>query len=110
MNIRGELKASWAEGFSLMSRHPIEEPHETSGDGNLLQGFESPEAAEALLKVWQVSTDPSSSGHSYGEMEVILPGANGTGHALRFKDHFTPAPGATCGYLSARYVFSLPPE
>ena len=85
-----------------------EEQHASPGDGILLNDFESPEEAEVLLKTWQVSTDASAAGRSLGELEVISPGAAGTGHALRFKGRVESATGFEQGYVAARYAFTLP--
>jgi ABC-2 type transport system permease protein len=108
MNMRGNLAAAWEETFSMMSRPPLERPQEGPHDGDLLQGFESSQEAENLLRTWQISAAGSAAGNSYGEMDVISPGSAGTAQALRFKGHLGPAPGAVGGYVSARYAFTLP--
>jgi len=53
-------------------------------------------------------TDPKAAGRSVGELEVIAPGAAGTGHALRFKGRVEAALGSGQGYVAARYPFTLP--
>jgi hypothetical protein len=110
MNARGNLVA-WADTFSLMSRaSSAQEGRATPADGNLLDDFESPQEPEILLKRWQISTDAGAAGHSFGELEVLSPGAAGTAHALRFKGHVEPAPGADHGYVAVRYTFSATPR
>ena len=109
MNERGNLAATWKETFSLMSQQPLAaEQHTSPVDNMLLNGFESPEESEILLKTWQVLTDPSAAGRSLGELEVIAPGAAGTRHALRFKGRVETALGSGQGYVATRYPFTLP--
>jgi ABC-2 type transport system permease protein len=110
MNARGNLTAAWAETFSFMGRAPSSEGGSAApSDGNLLDNFESPQEPEILLERWQISTPTGAVGHWLGELEVISPGAAGTAHALRFKGHVEPAPGADHAYVAARYQFSLTP-
>ncbi len=109
MNERGNLTATWNQTFSLMSHQPFAAgQHASPVDSILLNDFESPEESEELLKTWQVSTGVNAGGRSLGELEVISPGAAGTGHALRFKGRVESAPGAEQGYVTARYPFTLP--
>jgi hypothetical protein len=75
-----------------------------------LNDFESPEESEKLLKTWQITTDANAAGRSLGELEVISPGAAGTGHALRFKGRVESAPGSNQGYVAVRYPFSFPAD
>jgi ABC-2 type transport system permease protein len=111
MNTHGNLRASWADTFSLMSRRPLTlAPPAASKDGNLLADFESPHESESLLDRWQISTDVGAAGHSFGEFEVISPGAEGTEHALRFQGRVSPAAGTDHGYVTARYTFSVAPR
>jgi hypothetical protein len=109
MNAHGNLAATWKQTFSLLSHPPFATgQHASSHDINLLNDFESLEESEILLKTWQVSTDPTAAGRSVGELEVIAPGAAGTGHALRFKGRVEAAFGSGQGYVTARYPFALP--
>jgi ABC-2 type transport system permease protein len=109
MNKRGNLTATWKETFSLLSRQPFTAgQHAAPAESIMLNDFESPEEAEKLLKTWQVSTDVNAPGRSLGELEVISPGAMGTGHALRFKGHVEMEAGSDRGYVTARYPFTLP--
>ena len=109
MNEHGNLAATWKETFSLMSHAPLAEgQHAAPIDSILLNDFEGPEESERLLKTWQVSTDPNGAGRSLGELEVISPGAAGTGHALRFKGRVESVPGSDRGYIAVRYPFILP--
>jgi hypothetical protein len=109
MNKYGNLKATSKETYSLMSQAPLATgQHASPLDSILLNDFESPEEAEKLLKTWQVSTDPHGAGRSLGELEVISPGAAGTGHALRFKGRVESAPGSNQGYVAVQYPFTLP--
>jgi ABC-2 type transport system permease protein len=109
MNEYGNLTAKWKETYSLMSHEPLATgQHASSVEGVLLNDFESPEESELLMKTWQVSTDASAAGRSVGELEVISPGAAGTGHALRFKGRIESATGFDRGYVAVRYPFTLP--
>jgi ABC-2 type transport system permease protein len=111
MNERGNLAATWKQTFSLMSRQPFAAgPHASPIDSVLLNDFESPEESEKLLKTWQITTDANAAGRSLGELEVISPGAAGTGHALRFKGRVESAPGSNQGYVAVRYPFSFPAD
>jgi ABC-2 type transport system permease protein len=110
MNARGNLTAAWAETFSFMGRAPSAgEGRAAPSDGYLLDNFESPQEPEILLERWQISTPTGAAGHSLGELDVISPGAAGTAHALRFKGHIEPAPGADHECVAARYKFSITP-
>ena len=110
MNKFGNLKATWQETFSLMSRQPFTaRPPASPPDSKMLNDFENPDEYERLLGTWQVSTDVTAAGRSLGEFEVISPGAAGTEHALRFKGRVESAPGSAQGYVTARYPFSLRP-
>jgi ABC-2 type transport system permease protein len=105
----GNLAATWKETFALMNREPPAAAQHTPPVENIfLNDFESPEEEQLLLKTWQVSTDPSAAGRSVGELEVISPGAAGTGHALRFNGRVESASGFEHGYVAARYPFKLP--
>ncbi len=109
MNEHGNLAATWKQTFSMLSPPaPAVQQQAPTQEGTLLNGFESLEQSEILLKTWQVSTDPTAAGRSVGEFEVISPGANGTGHALRFKGRVEAALGSNTGYVTARYPFTLP--
>ena len=109
MNERGNLKKTWKDTFSLMSRQPFAaRQHASLVDSTLLDDFESPEESELLLKSWQVSTEANNAGHSLGELEVISPGAAGTEHALRFKGRVESALGANRGSVAVQYPFTLP--
>jgi ABC-2 type transport system permease protein len=109
MNARGNPAATWKETFSLLNRPPMATGQQApSPSGPLLNGFENLEESEMLLKTWQILTDPNAPGRSVGELEVIAPGAVGTGHALRFKGRVEAALGSAQGYVSARYPFTLP--
>ncbi|MGD1103865.1 MAG: CIA30 family protein [Terriglobia bacterium] len=109
MNEYGNLAATWKQTYSLISRQPFAAgQHALSISSILLNDFESPEESEILLKTWQVSTDVNAAGRSLGELEVISPGAAGTGHALRFKGRVESAPGSDRGYVAVRYPFTLP--
>jgi ABC-2 type transport system permease protein len=109
MNERGNLAATWRETYSLMSHSPLAEgQHASPRDGNMLDDFENPQEPETLLKTWQVSTEVNAAGRSLGEFEVISPGADGTGHALRFKGRVESAPGSDLGSVTARHSFILP--
>ena len=110
MNARGNLAAGWKQTFSLLSHPPLAtEPQAPSLGGILLNDFESLEESEILLKTWQVSTAPNAAGRSVGELEVIAPGAAGSGHALRFKGRVEAVLGSGQGYVAARYLFTIPP-
>jgi ABC-2 type transport system permease protein len=109
MNEFGNLTAKWKETYSLMSHEPLETgQHASAVAGGLLNDFESPGEDELLMKTWQVATDPAAAGRSVGELEVISPGAGGTGHALRFKGRVESDVGFEHGYVAVRYPFTLP--
>jgi hypothetical protein len=111
MNARGNLTSSWAASYYLMGRGnsaAIERAAAT--DANLIENFESPGAAEDLLKRWEVSTDSGPAGHSMAELSLISPGAAGTQHALRFKGHLAPAPGNGEGFALARFEVRIPAQ
>ncbi len=106
---RGTYAATWKDTFSLLSQPKATTPQRPPDlGGTLLNGFEGLEQAEILLKTWQVSTGPNAGGGSLGEFEVISPGADGTGHALRFKGRVDGPLGSGQGYVTARYPFTLP--
>lgn len=100
MNLRGDLAASWNKTFSMMSRPPLEGPHDTAESRDLFGDFN-------LLKRWQISTRGDTGSRSYGEIGVITPGSGGTGRCWRFKGYVGPASGGVTGYVSARYPFAL---
>lgn len=109
MNAHNNFTATWSRTFSLMSRPPMGPGEHASGAGGvLLDDFEKPDEVELLLKNWQVSTEGNAAGRSLGELEVISPGAEGTGNALRFKGHVETAPDSDRGSVTARYPFTLP--
>jgi hypothetical protein len=110
MNKYGNLRATWKETYSLMSHTPMATgQHASAAEGAVLNDFESEDEPEILLKTWQVSTDARAPGGSIGELEVIAPGAAGTGHALQFKGRIESTTGFDRGYVAARYPFTLPP-
>jgi hypothetical protein len=111
MNARGNLTRAWAETLFMTSRSPIggEQPAAPT-DANVLANFESPQEAEILLERWQISTPTGATGHSLGELHLISPGAASTAHALRFKGHIEPTPGAGQGSVGVQYTFSLTPR
>jgi len=109
MNEHGNLAATWKGTYSLLSHEPVAaEEHAAPVQGILLSDFENPEEAEKLLKSWQVLTDVGAPGRSLGEFDVISPGANGTGHALRFQGRVESAAGSDRGAVIARYPCTLP--
>lgn len=109
MNKYGNLAATWKSTFTLMSHEPLEtRPQASPVEVFGLNDFESPEEEKLLLKTWQVSTDPSAAGRSVGELELISPGAEETGHALRFSGRVESANGFEHGYVAARHPFTLP--
>jgi ABC-2 type transport system permease protein len=106
MNAYGNLAANWKETFSLITRSPLQAEQRTPpAPGVVLDDFEAPDESERLLKTWRVTTDPKSAGRLVGELEVIAPGADGTGHALRFKGRKENPSGS---YVAAIYKFVLP--
>jgi hypothetical protein len=111
MNKYGNLAANWKTTFALMNHEPQEAAQHSSPAENFpLIDFENPEEEELLLKTWQVSTDPNAAGRSVGEVELISPGAAGTGHALRFTGRIESANGFEHGAVTARYPFKLAPN
>jgi len=109
MNERRNFTGTWRETFSLMSRPPLGPGQRAAAvEGILLNDFENADESEVLLKSWQVSTEGNAAGHSLGEFEVISPGAEGTGNALRFKGHVETALGSDRGSVTARYSFTVP--
>jgi ABC-2 type transport system permease protein len=109
MNARGNPAAGWNGTFALITQAPLTaERHATFPEVILLDNFESPEESELLMKTWQVATDPGAAGRSLGELEVISPGAEGTGHALQFRGRVESAAGFDRGYVAARHAFTLP--
>lgn len=111
MNTRKDPTSSWAMSYYLMGRGNAEANESAAATGTrLIDDFESRDAAEKLLKRWQVSTDSESAGHSMAELSLISPGAAGTQHALRFKGHLSPPPGDGEGFALARFEVKVPPE
>jgi len=111
MNAYGNLAAGWKETYALINSSPNSgEAHPSAVDGILLEDFENAEESEQLMKTWHVAADPGAPGRSMGEVEVISPGAAGTGNALRFKGRVDAATGFDRGFVAARYPFTLPPE
>jgi ABC-2 type transport system permease protein len=109
MNTRGNLTASSAMAYYLMSRsNPEAEGRSGSETLNLIENFENSQASENFLKRWQVSTDLNLNGHSMAELSLLSPGAAGTHHALRLKGRLAPAPGTGQGFVAARYEFGIP--
>jgi len=109
MNARGNLSASWAKSYSLLDRsgHSRSEKPSVPKE-NLVEDFEGAEAAENLLKQWQVSTDSGTGGHSMAELSLISPGASETQHALQLKGHLSPGPGGEQGFVAARRELKTP--
>jgi ABC-2 type transport system permease protein len=109
MNKHSNLRASWEQTYSLLSHAAIVSgQHAPPAPSVLLNNFENPDEDELLLKTWRISADPSAAGRSLGELEVISPGADGTGHALRFKGRVESATTFERGFVAARYPFTLP--
>ena len=104
MNLHHSL-AAWAETYTLLSRSPATgEQRSSPPEGDLLEDFENPAAAENLLQRWQVTTEGGPKAASLGELAVISPGTGGAGHALCFRGRV----GSSSGGVSARYEFPLP--
>jgi len=104
MNTHGNPTASWATTYSLMGRG-TGDSDSGSQEGNTLEDSENPQASEDLTKRWQVtvSTDPAS--QSLAELTLISPGADGTGHALRFSGRLSPSSNEPSS-ASARFEFA----
>jgi ABC-type multidrug transport system permease subunit len=108
MNTYASPTTSWATSYFLMAQGgepsgttPLSEP------GNLIEGFDEPQASEEALKRWQVVTDTPLAGHSAVELSLVSPGAAGTEHALRFQGVLAAVPDGQPS-VAARYQFTLP--
>ena len=104
MNAFANPTASWAATYSLIGPGTADSDS-GSQEGNTLEDFESPQASEDLTKRWQVtvSTDPAS--QSLAELTLISPGADGTGHAVRFSGRLSPSSNEPSS-ASARFEFA----
>jgi len=103
INVHRNLVA-WAETYSLLGRTVSSgDQRAAPAEGILLDDFEDPQESEALLQHWQVLTEGGAAALSVGELDLILPGAAGTAHALRFHGRVAP----DHGHVAARYTFAL---
>lgn len=109
MNARANPTAGWAMTYSLIERGVPRSGGEKEVPGRLIEGFESPQAQEELLKRWTISKDSLSTGGSVAELSIVSPGANGTRHALRLHGRLGDSSPAQ-GFVMASFNLTAPPK
>ena len=111
MNLYGNLAETSKNTFALVDHEPkAAAQYESPSTSVMLDDFEKEGEGQLLNKTWPISMDPDAEGRSVGGRELVSPGAEGTGHALRFKGHIDSPKGLEHGAARIRAPFMLPPN
>lgn len=111
MNHRGRLSETAEATFSLFNLPATGGPQVfPAGNEIPLEDFEGQNEAEHIEQNWRVTVSAGPGNISLGDVDVISPGANRTGHALRFKGRVGSSPTGGHSSVSIQYHFHLPPE
>jgi ABC-2 type transport system permease protein len=109
MTWNGRLKSAWSSSFSFFGTSGSESrPATKAVVGESIVDFEGPTAENDLIKNWTLSTAGGIKGQSVGEIALVSPGAEGSGHAFELSGTLGPDKDGNVQSVTGRLVIKAP--
>jgi ABC-2 type transport system permease protein len=108
MNLRANPMAYWSRSYSLMTQ--ASDTAEKRPNPNTIDDFDAEHESTAPFSQWEISTSAEGANPSAAEAALLVPGAEGTAHALRIEGR-APSPQAAEGCtILARRELRIPAQ